>query len=288
MKWIAVLNGLVPTPSRRSVLLGFSASLLLLVVVGCSSGDGSTSSPATTDKIVPAPTAESAEPAPTPAPTSAPVPVATPEPEVENTAKETEPVKVPEPTSVPVPTATTAPVATAEPTATPSPTPTPTPVPLTNVYNLYGFTVELDQDATFATSNLNIDGWSESDATTAQGLMTFEYNGADIVIFWQPKEDSSTPQNTVDLTYQLQELGKPDLTFAPLNEGDLTVDGSAGRFAGFLTSDASGGNAAGGLIGAWTCPDSNTQLSLTATSPDSTALQIRFDRLTSGFSCATK
>jgi hypothetical protein len=155
------------------------------------------------------------------------------------------------------------------------------------VYNLYGFSVELDQDASFANSNLNVSGWTDADADAEQGLMTFDYNGAGIVLFWQP-QNGDTPQTTVDLTYQLQQLSKPDMSFAPLSEGELTVDGGSGRFAGFLTSDGSGGNAAGGLIGAWTCPDSNTQLSLTATSPDSTALQIRFDRLTSGFSCATK
>jgi len=116
--------------------------------------------------------------------------------------------------------------------------------------------------------------------------MTFEYNGADVVLFWQP-QDGDTPQQTVDLTYQLQQLGKPDLKFAPLGVGDLTVDGGAGRYVGFLSSNATGGDATGGLIGAWTCPGSKTQMSLTATGADSTALQIRFDRLTEGFSCAS-
>jgi hypothetical protein len=154
------------------------------------------------------------------------------------------------------------------------------------VYNLYGFTIELDQDATFATSNLNIGGWTETDADEAQGLMTFDYNGADIILFWQPM-GGDTPQDTVDQTYQLQQLGKPDLTFVPLGVGDLVVGGGTGKYVGFLTSDSAGGNASGGLIGAWNCADSGTKLSLTATGKDSTALQIRFDRLTSGFSCVS-
>ena len=153
------------------------------------------------------------------------------------------------------------------------------------MYQKYGFKVELDQDATFATANLNINGWTDSVASESQGLMTFDYNGVDVVMFWQP-QNGDTPQETVDLTYQLQQLSKPDQTFAPLSEGALSIDGGDGRFVGFLTSDVSGGNASGGLIGAWTCADSETQISLTATGPDSTALQIRFDRLTSGFSCA--
>ena len=160
------------------------------------------------------------------------------------------------------------------------------------MYQKYGFKVELDQDATFATANLNINGWTDSVASEAQGLMTFDYNGADVVMFWQP-QNGDTPQETVDLTYQLQQLSKPDQTFAPLKEGPLwisvpkSIDGGDGRYMGFLTSDALGENASGGLIGAWTCADSETQVSLTATGPDSTALQIRFDRLTSGFSCAS-
>ena len=115
--------------------------------------------------------------------------------------------------------------------------------------------------------------------------MKFNYNGADVVIFWQP-EESTTPQQTVDLTYQLQLLGNPDSTYTPLSSGDLTVDGSEGRFAGFLSTDNGGGNATGGIIGAWACADSGTQLSMTTTGSDSTALQIRFDRIVSGFSCA--
>jgi hypothetical protein len=116
--------------------------------------------------------------------------------------------------------------------------------------------------------------------------MTFDYNGADFVIFWRPQE-SATAQETVDLTYQLQQLGNPGQSYAALGEGDLTVDGNDGRYAGFLRTDAAGENATGGLLAAWTCANTGTQLSMTATGPDSTALQIRFDRVISGFSCAT-
>jgi len=160
-------------------------------------------------------------------------------------------------------------------------------VPLTNVFNDYGFTVKLDQDATFATSDLNIGGWSGTTADTSQGLMTFNYNGADIILFCQPQA-GATPQETIDMTYQIQRLANPDLLFASLSDGAITIDGSDGRFKGFLSTDSLGGNATGGLIGAWTCANSGTQLSMTATGPDSTALQIRFDRIITGFSCDAK
>ena len=115
--------------------------------------------------------------------------------------------------------------------------------------------------------------------------MTFTYNGTDVVIFWQPSSGGS-PQAAVDFTYEVQKLSKPNLNFVPISEGDITVDGQDGRFGGYLTSDSSGANASGGLIGAWTCQDSGIQVSLTASGTDATALQIRFDRLTTGFKCS--
>jgi len=151
---------------------------------------------------------------------------------------------------------------------------------------VYGFTVELDQDASFQSSNLSIKGWTGTKADNEQGLMSFNYNGADIVIFWQP-DPGAGPKAAVDLTYEVQKLSKPNLNFVPISEGDITVDGETGRFGGYLASDSSGENASGGLIGAWTCNSTGTQVSLTASGPDATALQIRFDRLTSGFKCAT-
>jgi hypothetical protein len=154
------------------------------------------------------------------------------------------------------------------------------------VYDAFGFSIELDQDSTFRDSDLSVSGWTETDASNEQGLMTFDYNGANVVLFWQPGAGDS-PQATVDLTYNIQTINQPDLTFTPISEGDLSVDGQTGRFGGFLSADAAGGNANGGLIGAWTCQGSGTQVSLTTTGPDATALQIRFDRLTSGFKCAT-
>lgn len=255
----------------------------MIAAIGCSSSD-KTPTPKNESNSSPEPTAKSISP--TQIPTPKVVPTAA------DTVSELDPTatSIPEPTSIPAPTATTAPKATVEPTATPIPTATatatPTVAPLTNVYNHHGFTVELDQDSSFASSNLSVVGWTESEPSDTQGLLTFTYNGADVVIFWQPHNGDS-PQTTVDMTYQLQQLSKPDLNFVPLSQGDLAVDGTYGRFTGFLTSDAEGENASGGLIGAWTCADSSTQLSLTAMGPDSTALQIRFDRLTSGFSCAT-
>ena len=68
--------------------------------------------------------------------------------------------------------------------------------------------------------------------------------------------------------------------------GILTVNGESGRFGGFVATESSGGSAGGGLIGAWNCAGKGSAFSLTATGPDATALQVRFDRLVAGFKCA--
>lgn len=288
-------------PPRTSVFIGLTLALGLLIAIGCSSGGPDATAPAT-DTVESKPAVTSVDPAPAPTPTQLPTPTDVPgvSPAAVPTPT-TVPVQVsspeptPTPSSLPSSSPTVAPTGVAvsptpasTPTPLPSPTPTliPTPVPLTNVYDAFGFSVELDQDASFQTSNLSVRGWTGDGADNEQGLMTFNYNGTNIVIFWQP-DSGSSPQTAVDLTYQVQKLSNPHLNFVPISEGDLTVDGETGRFGGYLTAEGSGEGASGGLIGAWTCQGAGTQVSLTASGPDATALQIRFDRLTSGFKCAT-
>ena len=283
---------------RKSVFFGLAVALSLLTAIACSSGEPDPTAPAA-DTAGPTPAATSVEstviptPAELPTPTDAPGAPATAEP-TPVTVQEPTPTPTPAPgaptttpptiaPAAPTPTSTPTPVPTSTPT--PVPTSTPTPVPLTNIFNTFGFSVELDQDATFQSADLNITGWTGDDADNEQGLMTFTYNGANVVLFWEP-ESGNSPQATVDLTYQIQKGSQPNLIFVPISEGDMTIDGETGRFGGYLASDSSGAGTSGGLIGAWTCQTVGTQLSLTVSGPDAPALQIRFDRLTSGFSCA--
>jgi len=171
----------------------------------------------------------------------------------------------------------------ATPTAVVGPPPaTPTPIE-SNVFDGYGFVLKMDEDTQFASSDLSVSGWTGPTADNTQGLATFTYNGADVVLYWEPQ--TNTTQNVAASTYELQKLSKPGFDFVSINEGDLVVDGQAGSFGGFLYTDATGGNAVGGLIGAWICPANNQSIALTATGADATALQIRFDRLISGFEC---
>ena len=231
-----------------------------MLIAACGGGDSEpTAAPVASPTSISEPVATSA-PAPTQLPAVQPDATATTVPQVE-------------PTNVPAQT------------ATPLPTLTPTPV-VSNIFEGYGFSFQLDQDSTFASSDLVINGWTGDAADNDQGLMTFTYNGADVVLFWEPQA-ANTPQSLTAETYQLLTLGRPDFEFTALNEGDLTVDGQAGTFAGFVFADSAGENASGGLIGAWSCPGTGAMMSLTATSSDATALQIRFDRLVSGFECGS-
>lgn len=210
-----------------------------------------------------------------PSPTIEPTSTALPSPVPQTTP-------TPEPTNSPVPTAEM-PTATITPTNTPMPDPTATPRP--NVFDQYGFTVALDEDASFASSNLTVSGMTGDTADGKQGLITFHYNGADIAIFWLPAT-GDPPSTLLATTYQLLKDSQPSNTFTPISDGDVSVDGDPGKFVGFIARDPSGDNAGGGLIAAWDCQGLGLALALIATGPDATTLQIRFDRLVTGFSCS--
>ena len=195
-----------------------------------------------------------------------------------------QPTKVPppvvQPTKVPPPVAQPDKV---------SPTVEPIQVPETesddpNSFNEYGFNVSLDEDADLEGSDLSVTGLLSEYADFSQGLMTFNYNGADIALSWLPQDDLDSA-DLVDLGYSLLVDSQPENEFMPLTDGDIEVDGEMGSFGGLFVTDSAGTEAGGGLIGGWICEDQNIGFMLMVTSPDSTVLQIRFDRIVSGFEC---
>ena len=237
---------------------------------------------------IPAPRAPAISPTTTPAASPAPTAQA-PTPVAINTRPPT-----PEPAWAPMPTSTVTPVPTASPIPTPVPTVTATPMqtstpaiqttPLPNIFDEFGFTLALDEDASFSSSKLVISGMSGDDADRQQGLLTFEYNGSDIVMFWLSATDDP-PAAMIESTYQLLKVSQPSNILTPVSDGDIVIDDEPGRFGGFVASDSSGSNVGGGLLAAWTCQELGITLSLIVTGLDPTTLQIRFDRLTSGFKC---
>ena len=282
--------------ARNSIVL-IGVLGLLLLISGCSGGSGddaevkTETQPTATQETAPA-TATSApaptpDPLPTSTPTPKPVPTAAPAKQVKQptTAPTAKPTTAPTPTRVPAaPTVTPTPTIVPSPTATPPPTPTPTPI--TTVFEVHGFTLKLDPDADFVASGLDVTGFTGTEADESQGLLKLDYNGADVVLYWQPSTAGVEPQQSVDSAFGLLSSSKPSTIFIAISEGDLTVDGQAGRFGGFVSTAASGDGNGGGLIGAWNCMATSTNFTLTVSGYDSTVIQIRFDRLVENFACA--
>ena len=277
--------------SMRSLKAILSTTLigLLFVTVGCGEpavgravGVDSPESP--TQLVPPAPLSQVPD-ASTPMTSSGPTAMAPPV---------VQPTKVPPPVVKPtkVPPPVVKPTKVPPPVAQPdkvSPTVEPIQVPETesddpNSFNEYGFNVSLDEDADLEGSNLSVTGLLSEYADFSQGLMSFNYNGADIALSWLPQDDLDSA-DLVDLGYSLLVDSQPENEFMPLTDGDIEVDGEMGSFGGLFVTDSAGTEAGGGLIGGWICEDQNIGFMLMVTSPDSTVLQIRFDRIVSGFEC---
>ena len=224
-------------------------------------------------------------PTSTPVPTFTATPTYTSEPTVTPTPSLTPMLAAPVtpiPTNSPIPTSTPLPTFTATPTYISEPTVTPASLP--NIFDEFGFTLALDQDTSFSSSKLTISGMRTGAADGQQGLLTFEYNGADIAIFWLPTTDDP-PAAVIESTYQLLRDSQPANILIPVSDGDISIDDEPGKFGGFVATNSSGENAGGGLIASWACQELGITLSLVVTGPDATVLQIRFDRLVSGFIC---
>ena len=189
-------------------------------------------------------------------------------------------------TAVPVPPTATAipPTATSvPPTATPVP-PTATPTPIPNLYEEFGFSITLNPEFNFGDTEVTTSGMLDTSPDNNQGLIKFDYSGANTIIYWVPSTASDS-LTLVDAAYSLLESSQPENTFSSISSGTLTADGQEGSFGGFLVTDNSGESAGGGLIAGWVCEGSTDYVAVLS-GPDATAIQIRFDRLIEGFKCS--
>ena len=234
---------------------------------------------------------DSHEPTLEPTSTAIPEPTATATPEPTSTA-------IPEPTA----TATLEPTSTAipEPTATATPEPTATTVPVPtatvapqkyvasedlNVLSQFGFSISLEEDVNFSQFGVQVSGVSLNHADGQQGLLTFDYNGVDVAVIWLPNEGQSA-EDVIGGAYFLLQSAQPNNSFTVINSGAVMVAQTEGYFSGFLMTDMNGDGLGGGLIGSWNCD--KTDFTIIVTGDDPTVLQIRFDRLLSGFACTEK
>ena len=249
----------------RGVLAG--TVVFLALWAACSQTEPSpTSVPTFTPIPSPAATQVPSTPTPTAVPTQIP-PTATPTP-------------APTATPTPAPTATPMPVPTATPT--PVPTATPTPAVLYTEVNSYGF--RLIVDGTVSVESL---GLLQDEAREEDGIVLFEYEGANSTLLWLG--DTDLDELLFDTYNQIVEA-QSDLAFALISEriieeNALPVGSSEGKFLTFVSNDASGDVAGGGLTGVWKCTTGRV-FSLTVTGSDPVVLQIRFKRLLDGFSCS--
>ena len=265
--------------------------LAFVLIIGCSSGsddeekkslvDAGGAGAATQQAAAPTPTSKPEEKAaPEKAPESKVKPTAKPEAKPTATSVPAKPTAVPKPTVVPTATPTVPP--TIVPTVTPTPPPTVVPTPISDVFEIHGFTLALDPNSTFPASGLDVSGLTETEADESQGILRLNYNGADVIFYWQQNESSSGSEAQVEAALALLSASKPTRTFTVISQGEISPDGQAGIYSGFL-STATGKNAGGGLIGAWQCGD--TAFTMTVSGPDATVIQIRFDRLVENFKC---
>ena len=199
-----------------------------------------------------------------------------------------EPTLEPTSTAIPEPTAT----ATPEPTATTVPVPTATVAPQKyvasedlNVLSQFGFSISLEEDVDFSQFGVQVSGVSLNHADGQQGLLTFDYNGVDVAVIWLPNEGQSA-EDVIGGAYFLLQSAQPNNSFTVINSGTVMVAQTEGYFSGFLMTDMNGNGFGGGLIASWNCD--KTDFTIIVTGDDPTVLQIRFDRLLSGFACTEK
>ena len=141
----------------------------------------------------------------------------------------------------------------------------------------FGFTLSIDGEVDVENSGLTGD-----QATVDEGIMFFEYGGANAILLWFEDNESEIDEVLFD-SYTSLVASQSDLTFSLINEGAVAVGTDSGQYLTFVTNSASG-DTGGGIIGSWRC-SLETVFSLTVTGADATVVQVRFKRLVDGFAC---
>jgi hypothetical protein len=230
-----------------------SSSISLLFVLAC----GGSSSEIVSDTPTPAAT-------PTPAPVTTPAPATTPTP-------------APATTPTPAPAATPTPAPATTPTPAPAITPTPA-IPVTTL-DSYGFKLILD-----GTIEIEEAGLTEQNASINEGIIFFEYDGANSILLWL-KDSETDIKDFISDTYSSLSDSQAGITFSPINEGESEFGTVKYNYIAFVTKSESDDTQAGGIIGAWRC-GADKVFSLTATGEDGAVVQIRFKRILDGLSCS--
>ena len=183
------------------------------------------------------------------------------------------------------PTPTPAPKA--EPTPAPTPKPTPAPsqktttaqAPPTTTLDSYGFNLTLD-----GTIEIEEAGLTEQNAAINEGIIFFEYDGANSILLWL-KDSETDIKDFLSDSYSSLSNSQSGMTFSPINEGESEFGTVKYNYIAFVAKSESDDTQAGGIIGAWRC-GTDKVFSLTATGEDGAVVQIRFKRILDGLSCS--
>ena len=137
-------------------------------------------------------------------------------------------------------------------------------------------------------------GWLKDAADTESGLVSFDYNGVSVTLYWRPFAESG--DDLLNSSYSLLTASRPSMEFSAINDGSIEVNSDSednkieGKYASFSAKNADG-VLSGGLMGVWVCTPSGDSgsvdrgFTLTTTGADATTAQLRFNRLLGAFQC---
>jgi len=182
-----------------------------------------------------------------------------------------------EPTPAPTPKPTPAP--TPKPTPKPTPAPTPAPTIPTTTLDSFGFNLTLDGKIEIEKAGL-----TEENASVNEGIVFFEYDGANSILLWLKDSETAITDFLTD-SYSSLSNSQTGITFSPINQGSSNFDTVNYEYIAFVTKSESDNTQAGGIIGAWRC-GTDKVFSLIATGEDGAVVQIRFKRILDGLNCS--
>ena len=143
----------------------------------------------------------------------------------------------------------------------------------------YGFKLILD-----GTIEIEEVGLTEQNASINEGVIFFEYDGANSILLWL-KDSETDIKDFLSDTYSSLSDSQTGITFSPINEGESEFGTVRYKYIAFVTKSKSDETQAGGIIGAWRC-GTDKVFTLTATGEDGAVVQIRFKRILDGLSCS--
>ena len=170
---------------------------------------------------------------------------------------------------------------TQTPTSKAEPTPKPTPasaIPVTTL-DSYGFKLILD-----GTIEIEEVGLTEQNAAVNEGIIFFEYDGANSILLWL-KDSETDIKDFLSDSYSSLSNSQAGMTFSPINEGESEFGTVKYNYIAFVAKSESDETQAGGIIGTWRC-GTDKVFSLTTTGEDGAVVQIRFKRILDGLSCS--